>query len=67
MALVVADEWEETFYGGAKRLRLTSSYTGSTYYLPDWDGDLEDCHRMDPPRCPAPSWPTCDSSGSGMG
>lgn len=39
VALVVAEEWEH-LDGGTKRLRLTSWYTGSTYWLRDWDGDL---------------------------
>lgn len=36
--IAVADEWEGD-EPGSKRLRLTSWYTGSTYWLPDWDGD----------------------------
>jgi len=35
--LVVADEWAEASIG-MRRLRLTSSFTGNSYYLPDWDG-----------------------------
>ncbi len=38
--LAIADEWEDPA-PGAKRLRLTSWYTGSTYWLPDWDGDAD--------------------------
>jgi hypothetical protein len=38
--IAVAEEWE-TDEPGLKRLRLTSWYTGSTYWLPDWDGDDE--------------------------
>ena len=38
--IAVADEWEDS-EPGSKRLRLTSWYTGSTYWRPDWDGDEE--------------------------
>ena len=38
--IAVADEWEGDD-PGKKRLRLTSWYNGSTYWLPDWDGDAE--------------------------
>jgi hypothetical protein len=36
--LVVANEWEESD-PQSMRLRLTSWYTGSTYWLPGWDRD----------------------------
>ncbi len=41
VALVVAGEWEDSGTSGTKRLRLTSRYTSSAYYLPDWDGELK--------------------------
>ena len=40
LEVAVADEWQDD-NPGLKRLRLTSWYTGSTYWLPDWDGDHE--------------------------
>jgi hypothetical protein len=36
--IVVANDWEDPD-PGSMRLRLTSWYTGSTYWLPGWDGD----------------------------
>jgi len=36
--LVVADDWTEPPASGLRVLRLRSWYTGSTYWLWDWDG-----------------------------
>lgn len=44
MELQVADEWPLPS-AMARRLRLTSWFTGSTYYLADWDGDWYDAKR----------------------
>jgi hypothetical protein len=44
MELVIADEW--TAPGATtRRLRMTSWFTGSTYYLPGWNGDWYEAKR----------------------
>ena len=39
--LLVAEDWTEPAGTGLLTLRLTSWYTGSTYWLPGWDGSSE--------------------------
>ncbi len=43
--LVVAPDWSEPEASGLLTLRLRSWYTGSTYWMPGWDGTPEDAER----------------------